>query len=42
MTSSVVCGCGLGGVWLGQETCVALVKILYKTKVQLLHKLLVV
>jgi hypothetical protein len=28
-------------VWLGQETCVALGKVPYKTKVQLPHKLLV-
>jgi hypothetical protein len=34
-----VCVCGLGGVWLGQETCVALGKVLYKTKVSTPHKL---
>jgi hypothetical protein len=30
-----MCFCGLGGVWLGQETCVALGKLLLKIEVQL-------
>jgi hypothetical protein len=37
----VLWGLGVCEVWLGQATCVALCRGLWRTKIQLLHKLLV-